>query len=297
MHGTARAPGYPSDSTRSLAGVGPQDDWRAAARTTTSRPQRGMRAATLTPGAPRAGRAGGRRGLPDRCHPRPPRCRPRLAPPSALPSTVRTGAARQDSPTPPRFLIRHHPRPPCGRGWCRSAGKSRVRGGTPRDLSLSLTLAGVGQCSLADGHGRQTGRPRSSGSSARIATGGPGTLSGGGSSRCCRWRIAVGAVYPRGREAVQPGPLVRRQLGGLSEPDRQRRAAASAAGTLGRAQPISYRMHPRGWPEDGNSTVLPGPVAGRAGQHLRTGCAPACGMPRCSPSGAASGLMTRPVAR
>jgi hypothetical protein len=72
------------------------------------------------------------------------------------------------------------------------------------------------------------------------------TLSGGGPSRRCRWRIAVGAVHPRGREAVQPGPLVRRQLGGLSEPDRQRRAAASAAGTPGRAQPVSYRMHPRG---------------------------------------------------
>ena len=186
MHGTACAPGYPSDSTRSLAGVGPQDEWRAAARTTTSRPQRGMRAATL-PGAPRAGRAGGRRGRPDRCQPRPPRCRPRLAPPSALPSTVRTGAARQDSPTPPRFLIRHHPRPPCGRGWCRSAGKSRVRGGTPRDLSRSLTLAGVGQCSLADGHGRQAGRSRSAGSSARVATGGPGGRSVGAGRACgCR---------------------------------------------------------------------------------------------------------------
>ena len=30
MYGTACAPGYPSDSTRSLAGVGPQDEWRAA---------------------------------------------------------------------------------------------------------------------------------------------------------------------------------------------------------------------------------------------------------------------------
>ena len=47
--------------------------------------------------------------------------------------------------------------------------------------------------------------------------------------------------------------------------DRQRRAAASAAGTPGRARPVSFRMHPRGWPEDGISTVLPGPVAGRAG--------------------------------
>ena len=297
MHGTTCAPGYPSDSTRSLAGVGPHDDWRAAARTTTSRPQRGMRDATLTPEAPRAGRAGGRRGRLGRRQPRPPRCRPRLAPPSALPSSVRTGAARQDSPTPPRFLIRHHPRPPCGRGWCRSAGKSRVRGGTPRDLSLSLTLAGVGQCSLADGHGRQTCRSRSAGSSARVATGGPGDAQWGRAEPVAdrrRRRIPSGPGGSAARPACAPS---RRQLGGLSEPDRQRRAAASAAGTLGRAQPISYRMHPRGWPEDGNSTVLPGPVAGRAGQHLRTGCAPACGMPRCSPSGAASGLMTRPVAR
>ncbi len=69
MHRTACAPGYPSDSTRLLAGVGPQDDLRAAARTTTSRPQRGMRAATLTPGAPRARWAGGRRGRLDRRQP------------------------------------------------------------------------------------------------------------------------------------------------------------------------------------------------------------------------------------
>jgi hypothetical protein len=187
MHGTACAPGYPSDSTRSLAGVGPQDDWRAAARTTTPRPQPGMRAATLTPGALWAGWAGGRRGRLDRRQPRPPRGRSRLAPSSAPPSTVWTGGARQESPTPPRFLIRHHPRPPCGRGWCRSAGKSRVRGGTPRDLWLSLTLAGVGQCSLADGLGRQTGRSRSAGSSARVATGGPGGRSvGAGRAGGCR---------------------------------------------------------------------------------------------------------------
>ncbi len=31
MHGTACAPGYPSDSTRSLAGVGSQDGLLAAA--------------------------------------------------------------------------------------------------------------------------------------------------------------------------------------------------------------------------------------------------------------------------
>ena len=131
----------------------------------------------------------------------------------------------------------------------------------------------------------------------------PRTLSGGGSSRCCRWRIAVGAVHPRGREAVQPGPLVRRQLGWLSEPDRQRRAAASAAGTPSLAQPVSRQKHPRGLPEVGNCTVLPGPEASRAGPRLRTGCAPACGTPRTLakrrgqwPDDPASGAVTRPAA-
>jgi hypothetical protein len=289
MHGTARAPGYPSDSTRSLAGVGPLGELPGAACTTFARGQRGRRSVTYAPRALLAGWAGAGRAR------RPP------------PHTARTnaaGSAASGGEVAGR-LIRYPPLRsssaaalgPRGAG-AGAAVRARAgyAGGHP-GTTRSLTLAGVGQCSLADGLGRQTGRPRSSGSSARIATGGPGTLSGGGSSRCCRWRIAVGAVYPRGREAVQPGPLVRRQLGGLSEQDRQRRAAASAAGTPGRAQPVSHRMHPRGWPEDGNSTVLPGPVAGRAGPHQRTGCAPACGMPRCSPSGAASGLMTRPVAR
>ena len=102
---------------------------------------------------------------------------------------------------------------------------------------------------------------------------------------------------------MQPGPLVRRQLGWFSEQDRQRRAAASAAGTPSRAQPVSRQMHPRGLPEVGNCTVLPGPEAGRAGPRLRTGCVPACGMPltlpqRCGqwPDDQASGTVTRPVA-
>ncbi len=103
---------------------------------------------------------------------------------------------------------------------------------------------------------------------------------GAGRAGGCCWRIAVGAVQPRGREAVQPGPLVRRQLGGHSGPDRQRRAAASAAGTPSRAQPVSRQKHPRGLPEVCNCTVLPGPQAGRVGQRLRSGCVPACGMPR-----------------
>ncbi len=58
MHGTACAPGYPSDSTRSLAGVGPQDELRAADRTATARAQRGGGAVTPTPWTLLAGRAG-----------------------------------------------------------------------------------------------------------------------------------------------------------------------------------------------------------------------------------------------
>jgi hypothetical protein len=59
-------------------------------------------------------------------------------------------------------------------------------GGHP-GTTRSLTLAGVGQCSLADGLGRQTGRSRSAGSSARVATGGPGGRSvGAGRAGGCR---------------------------------------------------------------------------------------------------------------
>ncbi len=58
MHGTACAPGYPSDSARSLAGVGSQDGLRAAARTLTTLAASGrMRVSAYTTG-PRAGRAG-----------------------------------------------------------------------------------------------------------------------------------------------------------------------------------------------------------------------------------------------
>ena len=295
MHGTARAPGYPSDSTRSLAGVGPLGELPGAACTTFARGQRGRRSVTYAPRALLAGWAGAGRAR------RPP------------PLTARTnaaGSATSGGEVAGRLIrfppLRTSSAAALGPRGAGAGAAVRARagyaGGHP-GTTRSLTLAGVGQCSLADGLGRQTGRPRSSGSSARIATGGPGTLSGGGSSRCCRWRIAVGAVYPRDREAVQPGPLVRRQLGGLSAPDRQRRAAATAAGTPGRARPVSIRMHPRGWPEDGISTALPCLVAGRAG------AAPADRSRACvqhallltkrrgqRPDDPASGSVTRPVA-
>ena len=58
MHGTALAPGYPSDSTRSLAGVGPLGDLPGAACTTFARGQRGRRSVTYAPRAPLAGWAG-----------------------------------------------------------------------------------------------------------------------------------------------------------------------------------------------------------------------------------------------
>ena len=58
MHGTARAPGYPSDSTRSLAGVGPLGELPGAACTTFARGQRGRRSVTYAPRALLAGWAG-----------------------------------------------------------------------------------------------------------------------------------------------------------------------------------------------------------------------------------------------
>jgi hypothetical protein len=62
-----------------------------------------------------------------------------LAPPLAPPPTDGEGAARQDSPNAATLLLRHHPRPPCGRRWYRSAVKIRVRGGTPRNHPLSYS--------------------------------------------------------------------------------------------------------------------------------------------------------------
>ncbi len=61
MHGTVCAPGYPSDSTRSLAGVGSQDGLRAAARTLTTPADSSRQRATAysTGRADRAGRSRG----------------------------------------------------------------------------------------------------------------------------------------------------------------------------------------------------------------------------------------------
>jgi hypothetical protein len=139
MHGTARAPGYPSDSTRSLAGVGPLDELPGAVRTTIARGQRGGGAVTHAPWAPLAGRAGAGRA-------RRPAASP-ARPDAALDSLPRSrrrhlgwgGGSSQDTLSAATPLLRHHPRPPCGRGWCRSAGKSGVRGGTPRDHPLSYS--------------------------------------------------------------------------------------------------------------------------------------------------------------
>ncbi len=65
MHGTARAPGYPSDSTRSLAGVGPLDVLPGDVRTTIAHGQRGRRSVTYAPWAPLAVWAGaGRARMP-----------------------------------------------------------------------------------------------------------------------------------------------------------------------------------------------------------------------------------------
>ncbi len=83
------------------------------------------------------------------------------------------GAACRIRPTSPRFssVIIHGPRA-AGDGAAVRARAGYVGGHLA--TTSALTLAGVGQCSLAYGHGRQTGRPQSTGSSARVATGGPG---------------------------------------------------------------------------------------------------------------------------
>ncbi len=111
MHWTARAPWYPSDSTRSLAGVGLQDGLRAAARGTTTRDATGRarRPAYTTGLADRAGRS--RAGSPVHHLPRQPRRRLRRHPrrrhqrPGMVPQV-------RIRPTPPRSssVTTHGPR-------------------------------------------------------------------------------------------------------------------------------------------------------------------------------------------
>ena len=191
MHGTACAPGYPSDSTRSLAGVGPQDDWRAR-RQPPARPTPGHSRACAPPRLPLepcgpGGPEGGGAGLTGVS-----RDRHAAAPAWLLPRRRRQRSGRV---APARNRQRRHASSSATIHGPRAAGVGaavRARagyvGGHPA-TTHSLTLAGVGQCPLADGHGRQTGRPRSIGSSASVATGGPGTLSGAG-----RAGVAVGGL-------------------------------------------------------------------------------------------------------
>ena len=139
MHGTACAPGYPSDSTRSLAGVGPLGELLVAACATTARGQRGRRSDSYAQRASLAGWAGAGRGpqarrllqLVPTLHPTspPPRSRRR--------HLRRGGSGPLDTLPAATLLLRRHTRPPWGRCWSRSAGKSWVRGGTPRDHPLS----------------------------------------------------------------------------------------------------------------------------------------------------------------
>ena len=140
MHGTACAPGYPSDSTRSLAGVGPLGKLPGAACTTFARGQRGRRSVTYAPRAPLAGWAGAGRAR----RPAASSCSSRRCPRPPLPRSRRRhlrrgGGGSHDTLHAATLLLRHHTRPPWGRGWSRSAGKSWVRGGTPRDHPLSYS--------------------------------------------------------------------------------------------------------------------------------------------------------------
>ncbi len=49
--------------------------------------------------------------------------------------------------------------PPCGRGWCRMAGKHLLYVGVAPPPTRTLFLAGVGHCPLANGHGPSVGLP------------------------------------------------------------------------------------------------------------------------------------------
>ncbi len=119
MHGTACAPGYPSDSTRSLAEVGSQDGLRAAARTLTTLAASGrLRASTYTMG-PRSGRAGA--GATPVCDAA--TSDTTLSAPHLRPGMVQQVLVRPTTTSHAFTSLRHHPRPPCGRGWCSMAGE------------------------------------------------------------------------------------------------------------------------------------------------------------------------------
>jgi hypothetical protein len=91
---------------------------------------------------------------------RPPSAPPRPpAPPSALPLAAGVGAAGPITTSLAFASLRHHPCPPCGRGWCSSAGKICCMWGGYPITTHSPSLAGVGQCPLANGHGPSDGQP------------------------------------------------------------------------------------------------------------------------------------------
>ncbi len=61
--------------------------------------------------------------------------------------------------------LRHHPRPPMRPGMVQHGGQASAVCGGPTPSTRSLSLAGVGQCPLAIGHGPSAGLP----SACRIA--------------------------------------------------------------------------------------------------------------------------------
>ncbi len=133
MHGTACAPGYPSDSTRSLARVGSQDGLRAAARTLTTLAAAGRPRASAYTTGPRSWRGRSRCDLHLRAAtfvcdsatfdttPGAPILRPRMVP------QVRRRPATHSPPS----ATTHGP--PCGQGLCSMASKHLwyVGGSTP----------------------------------------------------------------------------------------------------------------------------------------------------------------------
>jgi hypothetical protein len=117
MHGIAFAPGYPSDSTRSLAGVRSQDGLRAAARTlaTLTASSRQRATAYTMDRADRAGRS-------QRDH-------------SLRAATFVCAAVTSDTTVGA---------PTCGRGWCRRSDDDQPRLRLPPSPPTAPHAAGDG---------------------------------------------------------------------------------------------------------------------------------------------------------
>jgi hypothetical protein len=216
MHGTACAPGYPSDSTRSLAGVGSQDGLWAAAGTLITLAASGRLGSSTFTTSPLSGRAGA--GATSICVQRPSSATPLPPTPPPVPHTCGQGWCRRsddDQRHQPRLQL--SPPPPTaphaagdGAAWRASIScmwgsypiylfslSSRRRAVPTSHWSWAVCLAALG---VPD---RQSVLPLTT----------CGTLSGAGRGRRCRWQISASAVYSSGPGAGVLGPLVLCPLG------------------------------------------------------------------------------------